>query len=89
MPSAKAGDVVKAAAAKGLKLKAGLVYAVRAADKARKGKPKSKPGRKPGPKPKSAGGGSDVDQTIRRLALTHGLLAVEAAIERLRADAGL
>lgn len=42
-----ANDVVKLAAAKGIKINAGLVYAVRSADKSKSGAPKRKPGRPP------------------------------------------
>jgi len=43
--STPANDVVKLAAAKGIKINAGLVYAVRSADKTKSGAPKRKPGR--------------------------------------------
>ncbi len=43
--STPAGEVVKLAAEKGIKINAGLVYAVRSADKRKDGAPKRKPGR--------------------------------------------
>lgn len=45
--STPANDVVKMAADKGIKINAGLVYAVRSADKNKGGAPKRKPGRPP------------------------------------------
>jgi hypothetical protein len=42
-----ANDVVKLAAEKGIKINAGLVYAVRSSDKNKGGAPKRKPGRPP------------------------------------------
>lgn len=43
--SMPANDVVKLAASKGIKINAGLVYAVRSSDKSKVGAPKRKPGR--------------------------------------------
>jgi hypothetical protein len=87
MPSAKPADVVAAAKAKGIKLTASLVYAVRSTAKTKK--TKDKPGRKSGPKPNAASvDGGSVDQIIHRLAWTHGLAAVEASIKKLRAEVG-
>jgi len=45
--STPANEVVKLAAEKGVKITAGLVYAVRSADKNKGGSPKRKPGRPP------------------------------------------
>ncbi len=45
--STPANDVVKLAAEKGIKINAGLVYAVRSSDKHKGGAPKRKPGRPP------------------------------------------
>lgn len=45
--STPANDVVKLAADKGIKINAGLVYAVRSSDKNKGGAPKRKPGRPP------------------------------------------
>jgi hypothetical protein len=60
---------------------------VRAAAKTKKAK---KPGGKPGPKPRAASpDGGSIDQVIRQLAWSHGLLAIEASLKKVRAEAGL
>ena len=86
MPAASVADVLKAAKEKGIPIKAGLVYAVRAAAKAKKGKAAKS---KPGPKPSVSADTGNLDAVIRQLAWTHGLVAIEASIQRVRSNAGL
>jgi hypothetical protein len=83
MGEAKPVDIVKAAAAKGIKLTPSFVYAIRAMDKKRNGKA----GTKRAHKTEHNTGG--VEATIRKLAWEHGLLAVEAAVKAVRAQAEL
>jgi hypothetical protein len=77
MPHAGVAEVIAAARKQGIKnLKAGLIYAVRAADK--KG---SKPnGLKPGPKPKASG----VEQQFIDVALELGIDRAGELLKRMR-----
>ncbi len=94
MPNATAGEVVKAAQAKGLKLQAGLVYAVRSAakakgSKAKGGRPK---GSKNAPRALAARGiklMADEWAVLHRLAMRHGLAKVEAYVQELKKSVGL
>jgi hypothetical protein len=76
MPDAHANDVVKAAAAKGIKLDPSFVYAIRAQDKQRTG-PVGKPGRRPKgtvpagqvAAPKAAAASGEHESAFRKLVL--------------------
>ncbi len=87
MPTQPAGEVVAAAAAKGITITAGLVYAVRSASKGKTpGASKGKPGRpKASASVSSIGGPSDdvlnLIQAIKRV----GLATAETILQVLKA----
>jgi hypothetical protein len=87
--TAPAKVVVAKAKAAGVVITEGLVYAVRAADRAKVGKAKKgKPGR-PAGKTAKVIGGSELEQAIRKLAWAHGFWALEEAVERIKSQAGV
>jgi hypothetical protein len=81
MPNAPVADVLKAAKGQGIKLSAGLVYAVRAAVKKAGGKTraKGKPGRKP-----AVSTNTNIESAFLNAALDVGIERAEALLARVR-----